>query len=243
MLKLEKTSDLSGLAICIRERERFFEPRLLKALAIAFFLHIGALILFQVTPFYFSSKFVFPPIQVQFDPPVQGISALASSYTEEELLLPPPLSFIPTLDWISFSQESTLIPSLNFDLHALQSLEERVQPKWHEPISLKLEEPRIQLDISGDLAEIPLIASDPLLNQMQPRSLQGSPTYVAYHVQLDEKTGEIFWYERFQSSKEAAINHLTEKILLNLRFASPTSKEPVKGSLHFVVLEKVRQVT
>jgi hypothetical protein len=236
MLKLEKTSNLSGLVIRMRERERFFEPCLLKALAIALFLHISALTLFHVTPFYLPSTFTFPPIQVQSDQPIQAISALVSSYPEEEELSPPPLSLVPTLDWVSFSQESMLIPSLSFDLHALQSLEERVWPKWQEPLSLKLEEPRIQLTISGDLAELPLIASDLLLNQLQPISHQELAAYVTYQVQLDEKTGEIFWYERTQSSAKANIDYLTEKILLNLRFASPASHEIVKGAVNFVVL-------
>ncbi len=235
MLKLEKKSNLLGMTIRMREQERFFEARLLKALAIALFLHISALLFFHVTPFYLPSTFTFPPIQVQSDQPSQGSAALVSSYAEEEELFPP-LSLIPILDWISFSQQSTLNPSLSLDLHALQSLEERLWPKWQESLSLKLEEPRIQLTISGDLAELPLVTSDPLLNQMQTISLQPSPAYVTYHAQLDEKTGELFWYERTQSSAEPAIDYLTEKILLNLRFDSPASKEIVKGTLNFVVL-------
>ena len=149
--------------------------------------------------------------------------------------MPPPLTLLPALDWISFNQESTLIPSVVFDPDALQSLEERVWPKWEEPFSLKLEEPRIQLVISGDLAELHLVDTDPLLKQMKPMAFDESPTYVTYQVQLDEKTGQIFWYERLESSSAIAIDQLTEKILLNLRFSPPENHEPVTGTLNFVI--------
>ncbi len=239
MLKLEKTSDLSNLTIRMRERERFFEPRLLKALAIALILHSGALLLFHVTPFSFTSTFTFPPIQVQSDPPIKGVSALVSHYNEEDEFLPPPPPLISALDWISFSQESTLLPSVAFNPHALQSLEEQNWPKCQEPLSLKLEEPRIQLAISGDLAQLPLLTTDPLLNQMQPISSPASSAYVTYQVQLDGKTGEIFWYERTKSSAVSVTDQLTEKILLNLRFSLPETYETVMGTLNFVVLPEL----
>lgn len=238
MLKLEKRSKSSGLTLRMREREGFFEPRLLKALAIALILHMCALVLFHVTPFYFSSTSIFPPIQVEMDSPIQGSSALAALDLEEESILPPPLTLVPALDWFSFSQESTLIPSLTLDLHTFQQIEDQIWPKWQiPPLSLKLEEPRIQLAISGDLAHYPLVTTDPLLHQMKNLSSDESPpAYVTYQVQLDQKTGELFWYERIESST-TAINQLTEKILLNLRFSLPEKRQAiVKGNLHFVVL-------
>jgi hypothetical protein len=238
MLKLEKASDLSNITIRMREREHFFEPRLLKALAIALILHTGGLLFFHVTPFFFTSTFTFPPIHVKSDSPVKGVSAQVSHAREEEEILPPPLSLVPSLDWISISPISTLVPSINFDPHALQFLEERVWPKWQEPLTLKLEEPRIQLAISGDIAELPLVKTDPMLSQMEPLFPQTSPAYVTYQVQLDEKTGEIFWYERTESSAVTAIDQLTEKILLNLRFLPPSNPTVIKGSLHFAVLQK-----
>lgn len=236
MLKLEKTSKLSNIAICMRERERFFEPRLLKALAIALIFHLSGLLLFHVTPFSFTSTFTFAPVHVQSDSPVKGVSAQVFQTREEEELLPPPLSLVPTLDWVSIIPASTLAPAINFKPDALQFLEERVWPKWEEPLPLKLEEPRIQLAISGDLAEIPWVTSDPLLREMEPLSAK-SKAYVTYQVQLDDKTGEIFWYERTESSGVNSIDQLTEKILLNLRFLAPSQPTIIKGFLHFAVLQ------
>jgi hypothetical protein len=242
MLKLEKTSDLPGLTIRMREREHFFEPRLLKALAIALILHSGALLFFHVTPFHFSSTFTFPPIQVQSDSPIQGVSTWVSQDIQDPLLLSPPLALLPPLDWIPFHQESILTPALSFDPDAFKSLEEHLWPKWQEPLSLPLNEPRIRLAISGDLAHVPLITLDPLLTEKQSIYSSKDPVYVTYQVQVDEKTGEIFWYERTQSSAIATIDQLTEKILLNLRFASQEAKAFMTGALHFAILDAGKEV-
>jgi hypothetical protein len=59
---------------------------------------------------------------------------------------------------------------------------------------------------------------------------------VTYQVQLDEKTGEIFWYDRTESSGIPTIDDLTEKILLNLRFA-PYQSELITGILNFAILD------
>jgi len=236
MLRLEKSADLSNVTIRIREKENFFDSYLLKALAIALSLHAVGLILFQVTPFAFTSTFTFAPVHVQSDLPIKGVSALVLNYGEENEIAPPPLPFIPPLDWIAFAPESPLVPSVVFNSRTLLALEERVWPKWEMPLPIKLEEPQIQLAISGDLAELPLLSRDPLLNQMQVVSSHDSAAYVTYKVQLDEKSGEIFWYERVESSMISAIDQLTEKILLNLRFAPPKDHVPVLGKLNFIVL-------
>ena len=241
MLKLEKASKLSNVTIRMRERERFFEPRLLKALTIALLLHCGAFVMFHVTPFSFTSTFVFPPVLVQSDSTIKGVVALVSDQIEKEELLYPPLPFIPPLEWISsFLPESILIPSYAFDSEGLESLEKQLWPKWEAPLSLKLEEPRIQLNISGPLAELSMVASDPLLEQMQPISSHDFAAYVTYQVLLDDYTGEIFWHERIESSIEPAINQLTEKILLNLRFSSQKTGESVAGFLNFLVLPSIQ---
>lgn len=241
MLKLEKTSHFSGLRVRLRERERFFEPRLLKALAMALIFHSGALLLFHVAPFDLSSTFRFPPVQVNsILDQQQGISVTALVHPEEnEEILSPPFSIIPALDWNFFSQNSTLISTPHLDTYTFQSLEEHLWPKWYEPLSLRLEEPYIQLIISGDLADLSLIASDPLLNQMQPFSPSLSPVYVTYQVQMDEKTGELFWYERIESSGIEAVDRKTEKILKNLRFAIREPLELVSGSLNFIVFTPI----
>lgn len=232
MLKLEKTSSLSGFTVRMRERERFFEPRLLKALAIALILHCIGLFLFQVTPFFVSSTFIFAPLHVQSDHPLQGVSTLATFYQEEEDLFPP-IEWLPHLDWLFLTPEPSFLYTEVMNNQFFTSTEERIWPKWEAPLSFPLEEPKIRLAIAGDLAELTLASTDPLLQQMQPFSTETSPSYITYQVQVDETTGELFWYERLVSSGMPALDNLTEKILLNLRFYPPRVPEPVTGTLHF----------
>lgn len=238
MLKLEKSSRLSGITVRLREREGFFEPRLLKALALALFLHVGGLALFQVTPFSFTSSYIFPPVKVQSDHLSHSISAVASSNPEwvDEELAPPSFSLVPPLEIAYLPPESTLLPAVAFDPHAFRPLEEHLWPAWDSPLTLELEEPRIRLSISGELAKHSLAATDPLLNQMQSIHKTSTPVYAAYSVQMDETTGELFWVERVQSSGIREIDQLTEKILFNLRFTPDQSREQVIGNIHFVVL-------
>lgn len=241
MLKLEKISNSLGLALRLRERDSFLNPQLLKALSIALFLHIGGLLLFHISPFQFSSSFIFPPIQVQSDhSSQQAISAHAilDMQEEEEFPFPPLRLLLPTIDWINAPLESALEPSLALNLNTLQHSEEKNWPKWEFPLSIPLEEPLIQLTIAGDLAEYPLESYDPKLDQTH-RLSEHSPLYheVTFQVQLDERRGELFWYERLQSSGIKKIDQLAEQMLLSLRFDPPKTKEPVNGKLHFAILD------
>ena len=239
MLKLERTSNPSGLILRLREKETFWEPRLVKALLFAFALHLGVFLLFHVSPFKLASTFTFSPVQVQSEQSLQGISALVSSGTydlEDELPLPPFYFRPPPLDWISFSTKPSITPSALLNPDALRHIEERTWPIWHEPLSLNLEEPLVRLAISGDLAERHLIDTDPLLSKMQPiTSLPAAYAHVTYEVQMDERTGKLFWYERTQSSGDSAIDRLTEKILLNIHFDPSGTREFVTGTLNFIV--------
>lgn len=239
MLKLEKSSQLHGLTVRLREREHFFEPRLLRALALALVLHLGGLYLIHVTPFSFTSSFIFPPVKVKSDHPARSISAVAASHPNilEEELPPPAISLISPLEISYKPQESSLPPShAMLDPHAFHTLEERLWPTWETPLALPLDEPRITMKISGDLAEHPLLATDPLLKKMQSISKISQPAYVTYNVQMDEATGAPFWVERLQSSGIKTVDQLTEKIVFNLRFAPDPSLAHVTGNVHFVVL-------
>lgn len=236
MLKLEKSSHLNDVTVRIRERDRFFDSLLLKALAIALFFHLSALILFQVTPFSLTSTYLFPPAKVQSKSPSRTLSAIATP-TPDDLadFMPPSMSLIPSLEMADLPQDFSLAPLRALDPDAFQPMEEELWPIWEAPLKLHLEEARIRLAISGDLSQHPLIASDPLLNQKQPFNAASVPVYVTYSVQIDDETGEVFWFERLQSSGNRDIDQETEKIVLNLRFKPDPSFEHVKGILDFVV--------
>lgn len=235
MLKLEKTPKTDNITVTLRKREQFFDPCLLKALCIALFIHVGALLSFHITPFFFSSSFIFPPVQVHSDHKSQSISAISSaSPVEDDELPPPPIRMIPALE--IYSQHSSLTPKTSLDPEVFKPLEERFWPMWQSSLNFPLEEKQFQMAISGELAEYPLIDIDPLLEKMVP--ISSTAMYVTYRVQMNEKTGQLFWVEKIQSSGKKSIDLLTEKILNNLRFSTPEPQELVSGTISFAVLEE-----
>lgn len=239
MLKLEKSSQRHGITVQLREREHFFEPRLLKALALALVLHLGGLFLVHVTPFSFTSSFIFSPVKVKSDHPARTITAIATSHPSlsEDELIPPAISIIPPLEIAHSPQESSLLPSLTpLNPHAFHALEERLWPIWESRLTLPLEEPRIRMKISGDLAELVMLETNPHLKETIPINNSSKPVYVSYNVQMDETTGELFWVERQKSSGIKSLDQLTEKIIFDLRFAPDPSLIQVTGTVHFVIL-------
>lgn len=239
MLKLEKTSFASSLTVRLREKETFFESRLLMALAIALSLHLAAAYLFTVIPFYISSSFTFPPAKVQVDIPSE-VSVTASLHSDHRSeLIPPPISLVPFLETPLIHRESILAPTFSLDPLALQFIEERFWPTWQSPLSFRLEEPKMQLFISGDLAKYRWNSHHPIFSQKQSLNASSSPAYVVYDVQLDEKSGKLFSYERKQSSGDQMIDQLTEKVLLELQFEPVNTLESIKGTLNFVFAESI----
>lgn len=237
MLKLERTVNSAQLAIQVREREPFFHPLLLQALAYALILHFGALLLFHVTPFSASSSFLYPPVHVQSDTPHLDVAAAIPEEWSKDFIPPPPLPSLPFMDWNSFLSDSLLTPSKTWEPESLRGVEKQIWPEWETPLSMVFQEPRIRLSISGELAEVPLIQGSPLLDELQPISSHPDPAYVSFQVLMNERTGEIFWFERTESSKQQAINQQAEKIVLDLRFTPhPSRHESVQGVLDFAFL-------
>lgn len=237
MLKLEKMVNSAQLAIRVRDRENFFHPLLLKALAYALLLHFGALLLFHVTPFSTSSSFLSHPLHVQSDTPHVDVATVIPKEWGKDFIPPPPLPSLPAMDWNSFLSESLLTPSKTWEPESLTGVEKQIWPEWETPLSIILKEPRIRLSISGELAEVPLIQGSPLLDELQSISSHPDPAYVSFQVLMNERTGEIFWFERTESSKQQAINQQAEKIVLDLRFTPhPSRHESVQGVLDFAFL-------
>lgn len=233
MLKLEKSRD-SGIAIRLRPKERFFEPTLIKAFALALLLHLGGLALFHIAPFSMSSSFLFPPIQVQsqVNRAISAITYHSNEHAENSFILPP-LPLIPSLDLETSAPLSFLASSHPFNPEAYRELEETVWPLWEEPFSIPLQGPKMMVTIGGDLALYPLIKKDPILEELHP--IREPLHRISYRVKMDKETGELFWFERDHSSGVKEIDRLTENILSHFVFATEGPFDTIDGSLHFVL--------
>lgn len=242
MLRLEKTSDLSGIAIRFREKERFFETRVLKALICALLIHLTTFILFRIANPLLISNFVFSPVQMRFESlEKNNLSEVTSYFDEDEFKF----EFFGNemserLDWLAFLEPSLLFPA-TFDFNSLENLEKEFWPKLDLPLSIELTEPYIKMMISGDLANFILIKSDPILSSMQPFSTSLDIYSTSYEIQMDGNTGEIFWFQQKSSSGDKKIDQMIEKVILSLRFNQSEKDEFINGYLNFDILKNISQ--
>lgn len=237
MLKLEKKSRSSELTVHIRAQEPFFEPILLKSLIFAFSLHVLAYVLFQITPFHFSSEYTFSPIKAISRPEYVTVSPKIIASLEETTLLPPFPSLISNLTLPSVSQNLLPTPNKEKTLSSLEKLEGKWTYKPDFNLPIEINEPSIQLNISGDLADQKLLQSDPMLLNVQPVNYKIEPKTLTFKVRLNAWSGKLFWTASEEPYVNKELRQKAEAILSNLKFEPPPSKEELTGKIIFTFLE------
>ncbi|CUI17706.1 putative membrane protein [Candidatus Protochlamydia naegleriophila] len=241
MLKLEKCIHSYRINVCIREKDTFFTPLLVKSLAFALTLHLVAVVIFHIQPFKLTTSFLYPPVQVETEnKPFLAMPLFVMQAPAEEISFSPPPSSIeslysPLLHPPSSSEQLlalTPIPSPSF-----LALEQRHWPIAAPSLAPVIERAAIRLFTSGDLASHSLISQDPRLGKSVLLAYTQEPAYITYQVRLDE-SGTVFWYDRIQSSASKEANNLTEQILLDAKFLPSKPPAHASGWLHFVVYEQ-----
>lgn len=208
MLRLEKGS--KKLDITLRQRERIFTRPLLQALAIALAIHLAALILFPIALTRFSGSLqVLPPISVAALLP--SLSDVSSDIAEEQIpsrYLQPPKSRKLSLPAPSSLQLAMpeFHPSQNEPHDFLNDFLYH-EPRFAESLTLRL---------SGPLA---LRKRLPLSHKPSIPACSGR---VVFLVQLENRSGKIFWLERKEPHADEKVNQLAENLILGLLF------EPVR---------------
>lgn len=236
MLKLEKKSRSSNVTIRLRAQESFFEPILLKSLACALLIHIFAYVLFQITPFHFSSEYTFPPTQAISHPEYVTCSQkITTSLEENELFFPLP-SLMPNLTLPSTSQKLTFNNNEDKTVALLEKLERGWPPATYFSLPLDVKEPSIHMDISGDLADQKLLTTDPMLLELQPVNYKAEFTTVAFSVRLNPWDGQLFWIAAEEPHENKEIQKKAEEILAHIKFEPPLSKEELTGKITFTFL-------
>lgn len=229
MLKLEKKSKSADIAIQIRAKEPFFEPILMKALLFAFLLHLCAFLLFQVIPFHFSSDYVFPTIRAASSPEWIVVSpTTVASLEEEEIPFHMP-SLVPHFRSPSLINTALLLRETPFQPSTLEELQGNWRQEKPFPLSLKLEELAIVMDISGEIAEQKLVKTDDRLNLKQKVNYAKEPTSLTYFVRLDEWNGKLFWTEETAPHHSKEAQKIAEDILSHLEFELPHPRASLSG--------------
>jgi hypothetical protein len=222
MLKLEK--GLEGIYIKVREKDKFFNSLLLKALAAALLFHILFFVVFQIQPFKMSSSFLFPPVMVQTD---QNGSTLIQKEHEDEISLLPPPPY-----------------AIDYPKQLPQGLQERPQIKGIPPFNSEdqilltftpatIERPKVQLSISGEPSTLQWLLPDALKQKIEV-PINKDPLFVKFLVLLDENRGEVFWYDKIQGSGSSSVDKTAEEVLLNLHFHGEASLN-MSGIIDFAI--------
>jgi hypothetical protein len=225
MLRLKKSSDGAQIHLSFRERDRFFSVLFLQALALALGFHLLGFLIFHVQPFKFTSSFRFPPVSVLTD---VGSTALVQLDSVEEVSKLPPVPFTIIQPKEQESLSSSSLFSLKADFSSLDSKRQFVS--FEEKILM----PKVRVQVSGELAKHELM-QDAVLEQEILVPIEKDPFFVTYKVQVDEKSGTVFWYERIGDSQSVLSKKLTEELLLNLKFKVDGSLNDWIGQIDFIV--------
>ena len=162
MLQLEREEQTSTLTLKFRERESIFRPLFLQALAIALALHLSFFIFFHIAPFSLISSFTFPPIAVESPTSTNQMLTVSTTHWDTDRdVLSPPLSVLPSLDWVVIPFSDILFSATNYDIDKMKHFESADWPLLNEPLPIILEEPLIKLTVSGELAQRALLLSRP----------------------------------------------------------------------------------
>jgi hypothetical protein len=226
MLKLEKKGRRE-ICIGVRGKERVCNPAFLKALGLAFAIHLFGILLFQIGPFITINNTILPPSLVESDIHFDvGDSLVSASFEQEGIrkrdALEPPVSELK----IPSMPAPLIQKQLDYTLISVSTnpfLE--IEEDWEH--LLRIEQPMpvydpIQMHISGALADIVLL--DRGISQKMYSSLNWKDfnsmkrELVSFIVQVEHMTGRIFWFEQTKFSDMPTVNMLALKIIEEMRF-------------------------
>lgn len=231
MLKLEIARD-RNIRISVRDKGPPISGSFLIALAIALGLHLFALVLFRIAPFFITSDRVLQPTAIEadltqmFDESENGVIAYASEEKSQRHSLRPPVSspYIPSMPVIKVDRKMEYPKNKDVFRNTFLSIEEESM----DLISLNGPGPEkvqpIRIHVSGELAGRTLIDDARTVDLAKVFSDgklggKGAPDhYVAvYQVQV-ERSGRIFWHLAKKSMESPKLNRIAEQMLQQMRF-------------------------
>ncbi len=242
MLKFEKILKTLDITITVRKREGFFSRNLLQALAIAIGLHALAVILFHVGPLkIMGSQLSILPVVVDADIglPMEGVEIsqfdVADTY---DRFIREPRNSSPNLPNVAVSpsmlsslseRAKIVLPPLphflESDIYSLDFLMFQARNQNQDPVQIK---------ISGLLADR-LLADDPLAGAQ----VKDIEDYNAvYNVQVDDRSGTIFWYEAKHREKNDRLELYAEDLLKRIHFEKREDSFVTIGEVEIQFLSK-----
>lgn len=227
MLKLEKAKH-RDVCITMRNKERWFNSTLLYALGIACGIHFLGVIIVHIHPFISHGDKILPPTLVEAEMSNQledddwNVLAYLDTKHKASRYLFAPIASEPKLPSMSIDQplrptEYIKEPSL-LD-NPFMTIEEDWDYFYANELFAQASQPPVSVHVSGPLAESPLL--DDGTTTISPTELttilQQSQRCV-YSVQVEGKTGRIFWFASKHTPDKQSICNMAESLLLRMRF-------------------------
>lgn len=248
MLRLERSSPYRReIAIRFRSRDPFLSRPLLIGLAVALLLHLLFFLCVEINPYRTPCEQIAPPTPVAVDlgSLIEIGGLLATSEMESYGLLPrhiiepePPRPKFPTLppqavERTPFIAAAPLVhtdapfrqmrPAITLRRTPLVAVHRRYHPA--------------RVELSGPLATLPLIDDGTGIWGEERKNRGRSELYtLLFEVQLEEKTGSLFWVRQVNSTDRAPLDEKGRQIVERLRFA-PKPFGTVEGGMVEVCFE------
>jgi hypothetical protein len=249
MLRVKKSWSTQDVTLYLKERERFFSRSLCTGLSLALIFHAIAFLTFYIKPFNPGPSWVFPSLNVEADIFDQGreVAFLDEELIDHDFLSPPnPIPSLPSVDELygvqsryGFLGEGFIDQALDRDRSAppLPTFFTVMEPSAISETSLPYIESicyqPIEILISGDLAERPLLMTEELSKLKELRQVKGKKKLcyfsINYAVRIQPETGEVFWYERTQTSGVKEIDQVAESVLQHIKFMPSGIYEHISG--------------
>lgn len=224
MLKLEKNRN-KDVNVTFRTRDKLFNRTFIYAMSLAVGMHLLAALIFQIHAFLNPDAGITPPIMVHADLSNSlndGENRILANLDENDnrlkYLSPPPQSTpdIPQLSVRVEENQIEYVKEASIFSNPFTNIEEDWEYLTASPVSNSHAIPGIKINVSGELAEIPLIEEGTRIQL--PQQLNASPHSVIYAVQVEGKTGRVFWQMKKTSDEKSVFLAAAEAVLNEMRF-------------------------
>lgn len=240
MLKLERTSHDHDVSVTFRNKEHFFTRPFLTAFGVALAIHLGLILLFQISPLKIRwNNTSSLPIIVETDLARPGENLVVANISPDALpdniLLkaPPPLPFLASYPLFLHNRQIEYIEESPAGVNLFNEIEKEIYLPTFSPAGSSSLKP-ISVLISGPLASRALI-NNPLTKDYRTNVLSELivqiPKHLLYSVLVDEQSGRIFWHEPLQQTDNAALEKFVTSIIYGLQFAPTPSAFVTAGKI------------
>lgn len=248
MLKLERVSHDSQIAIFVRDKEHLFNRSFLLALSAAVGFHALIFLLFHISPIKirWNSTTASPAIvEADLSPGINSMvtaSADTALRQRSNLLEPkPPMPILQNTPAFSTVRQMEYVKEKNYSINPFAQIEKEVyQPSFSSSVRQKAPLPPVSLVISGPLATRPIVNDG--INNISLPSLPSKQKderrlRAVYAVLVEGGSGKVFWYEKKEKLSLTALETTGEHILRDLRFSPDPTSQVMAGEieLHFTL--------